>query len=85
MLERGHDEIVWIDTDIVITRDIEPLFAAVPSSTLVVTEEGLWGRDFRGYVSGQPHFDVDTNAQRARAWAGQIDLSVVKNGGRSYL
>jgi hypothetical protein len=76
MLERGHNEIIWIDTDIVITRDIEPLFAAVPSSTLVLTEEALWGRDTRGYVSGQPHFDVDTNAQRARAWGFAVARSV---------
>jgi hypothetical protein len=64
MLERGHDEIVWIDTDIVITRDIEPLFAAVPSSTLVVTEEALWGH----------HSDVD--AQRARAWGFAVGRSL---------
>ena len=60
MLQRGHEEVIWIDTDIVITRAIEPVFDGLSPDALVVTEEALWGR----------HSDFD--AIRARGWGFDV-------------
>lgn len=60
LLDQGHEEVLWIDSDIVIARDIAPLFRELDENALVVTEEALWGR----YSDG--------DATRARAWGFEI-------------
>lgn len=42
-LDRGADEAVWFDSDVIAARDIRPLLARFPSGTLVATEEYYWG------------------------------------------
>jgi hypothetical protein len=60
LMEKGHDEVLWIDSDIVIGRDIVSLLAEVPPDTVVVTEESLWG------------WHDDTDAWRARGWGFEV-------------
>lgn len=56
LLGAGFDHIVWIDSDILVCRDIAPLFASLPDDVVAVGEECL----------GDGHEDVDHF--RARAW-----------------
>jgi Nucleotide-diphospho-sugar transferase len=43
LLNKGHDEVIWIDSDVVVTRDIFPIFHSLPSDVLVLAEEALGG------------------------------------------
>jgi hypothetical protein len=43
LLDAGHDDVAWIDSDIIITRDIGALFDELNDRTLLITEEALWG------------------------------------------
>lgn len=56
LLEKGEDQVVWLDSDIVITGDPEPLFTHLPAKTLCITEDARWGR----YEDGV--------GDRAQAW-----------------
>ena len=56
MIDQGFDEVVWIDSDIIVNRNLLPIFAQLKSNTLVATEDALGDeRD-------------DRNALRARLW-----------------
>lgn len=56
MIDHGFDEIIWIDSDIIINRDLRHIFAQLTSDILVATEDALGDdRD-------------DRNALRARLW-----------------
>lgn len=39
LLERGHREVVWLDSDIIVTRDCRPLFANLNERVLAVAQE----------------------------------------------
>jgi len=41
LIDRGHDDIAWIDSDIIVTRDIVPILGGLPSDMIVATEEAL--------------------------------------------
>lgn len=56
LLETGEDQVVWLDSDIIVTHDPEPLFANAPEDTLCITEDALWG----SYE--------DAEGLRAKAW-----------------
>lgn len=56
MLDRGHDSVMWIDSDILVTRDIAPLLRETDADTVIVTEEALCSS----------HGDPD--ALRTRLW-----------------
>ncbi len=55
-LDDGHREVIWIDSDIIVTRPVEDLLGSLGPETFAMTEEVLWGRH------------DDTGAKRARAW-----------------
>lgn len=56
MIERGFDQVIWIDSDVIINRDVLGIFARLESNTLVATEDALGdNRDHR-------------DALRARLW-----------------
>ncbi|MDB5690307.1 MAG: nucleotide-diphospho-sugar transferase [Sphingomonas bacterium] len=56
LLTAGYDDVLWIDSDIIVTRDIRPLFAGLPPELIVATEEALCSN----------HGDGD--ALRTRLW-----------------
>ena len=56
MLDRGHAEVLWIDSDILVTRDIARLLRSIAPDTVIVTEEALCSS----------HADPD--GLRARLW-----------------
>ena len=56
LLEAGEDQVVWLDSDLIVARDPEPLFRDVPEDTLCITQDALWGR-----------YD-DGHGARAQAW-----------------
>lgn len=60
LLECGEDQVVWLDSDLILARDPVPLFQDVPAETLCITEDALWGR-----------YD-DSNGARARAWGQPV-------------
>lgn len=39
----GHDEVMWFDSDMVVSGDLGAVLAAIPSTTVVATEEYFWG------------------------------------------
>jgi hypothetical protein len=50
LLSEGHREVVWIDSDIVATKDVRPAFAQLDSGVLVATEEALWTQNVTAQV-----------------------------------
>lgn len=64
LMDQGFDKIVWIDSDIIITRDFTPLFSGVDHRVITVAEEALSGaRD-------------DVDALRARLWGFVVGRSL---------
>ena len=43
MLDEGHDEVVWIDSDVVLAGDFRPLIGGSTPQHVVPTEELYWG------------------------------------------
>jgi lipopolysaccharide biosynthesis glycosyltransferase len=41
LLDAGFDEVIWIDSDVLVTRDIRPLFHALDEAVFVATEQML--------------------------------------------
>ncbi|UZE48034.1 hypothetical protein ONR75_24765 [Rhodopseudomonas sp. P2A-2r] len=60
LLNRGHQDVLWVDSDIIVTRDFLDFFDHLEPETLVATEEALWG----SYL--------DSDARRARAWGFEV-------------
>jgi hypothetical protein len=60
LLQAGYDDVVWMDSDIIVTRDFRYLFTELTSRTVVLTEEAAidWDRDPDGL--------------RARLWGFEI-------------
>ena len=56
LLDAGFDEVIWIDSDVLVTQDIVPLFASINTATVVATEHPL-GKERQ-----------DGHAVRARLW-----------------
>jgi hypothetical protein len=44
LLDLGYDDVLWIDSDIIVTKDITGLFAGLDRKTICATEESLWGQ-----------------------------------------
>ena len=56
LLDAGFDEVIWIDSDVLVTGDMIGLFGEIDGATLVATEHPL-GKERN-----------DGNGHRARAW-----------------
>lgn len=41
LLQHGHDDVLWIDSDIVVLGDLAPCFAGLAADTVIATEEAL--------------------------------------------
>ncbi|MCE4225059.1 nucleotide-diphospho-sugar transferase [Methylobacterium sp. C25] len=63
LLGEGYGEVVWLDSDIIVTQDFRKHFGALDSETLVLTEEALFGA-YR-----------DPDAMRARLWGLAVGRS----------
>jgi hypothetical protein len=56
LIDQGFDEVIWIDSDVIVKRNMLPIFAQLKSDVIVATEDALGDdRD-------------DRNALRARLW-----------------
>lgn len=42
LLDEGHEQAIWIDSDIIVTKDFRPLLAHLTDDTLVVAQENCW-------------------------------------------
>ena len=60
LLDQGFDEVIWIDSDILVTRNIADVFSGLDSETIAATEDGL---------GDEPN---DSNALRARLWGFSV-------------
>lgn len=60
LLRAGHDAVLWIDSDIIVTRDFRNDFDHLGPQTIVGTEEALWGNY------------SDAHAWRAQRWGMRI-------------
>jgi hypothetical protein len=56
LMDAGYDEVIWIDSDIIVNRNPIQIFGQVESDTIVAAEDAL----------GDSH--EDRNALRARLW-----------------
>jgi hypothetical protein len=64
LMDQGFDQIIWIDCDIIITRDFTRMLSGLDPHVIAVAEEALWGS----------HDDVD--ALRARLWGFDVGRSL---------
>lgn len=56
LIDEGFDEVIWIDSDIIVTQDVLKVFSGLSADIFAATEDALGGvRD-------------DPNALRARLW-----------------
>ena len=60
LLDEGHDDILWIDSDIIVTADLTKTLAGIDHESLLLTEEALW----------TPYGDPD--GMRARMWGFKV-------------
>lgn len=63
LIDQGFNEVIWIDSDVIVNRNMLPIFSGLKSDTLVVTEHTL------------SEERCDSNALRARLWglpAGRV-------------
>jgi hypothetical protein len=60
LLDEGHDDILWVDSDIIVAGDVLKALANLDPQTLVLTEEALW----------TPYGDPD--GMRARMWGFKV-------------
>ena len=58
LLDAGFDEVVWIDSDVLVTRDIGPLFHALDETVFVATE----------HTCSPDRYDHDGAGLRAQLW-----------------
>ncbi len=63
LLNEDNREVVWIDSDVIATKNIVPAFIGLNNDVLLVAEEALWGTP------------DDTDALRARLWGFPIKRS----------
>ncbi len=60
LLDEGHEDVLWIDSDIIVTSDLRKKFACLDKQTMVIAEEALW----------TPYGDPD--GMRARMWGFKV-------------
>jgi hypothetical protein len=72
LLDEGHDEVVWIDSDIIATDDVRRLFAGVSSDTLIVSQEVYWGQHQGG-------------VHRTKSWGLAVGRSLVCTANSSVI
>lgn len=53
LLDEGYEELLWIDSDIIVARDFRPIFEPLGPNTLVGAQEPYWGK-----VQGTDHRTV---------------------------
>jgi len=60
LMDKGHDDIIWIDSDIIVTGDISHLFHELDPDVLVITEEAMCRARY------------DPDGLRARLWGFKV-------------
>ena len=71
LLDAGFDEVIWIDSDVLVTRDVRPLFHALDSAVLVAAEHTLAPERYDG------------NGLRAQLWqlsVGRVFPTALNSG-----
>jgi Nucleotide-diphospho-sugar transferase len=73
LLDAGFDEVIWIDSDVFVTRDIRPLFHALDEAVFVATEA----------TCSLGRYDHDGAQRRADLWqfpVGRASLTSLNSG-----
>jgi len=58
LLDAGFDEVIWIDSDVLVTRDIRPLFHTLDEAVFVAAEQ----------ILAPNREDDDRDGRRAQGW-----------------
>lgn len=66
LLEEGHDDVWWIDADVIVSRDFRQTIGHLTDSTLVISEEALYGQ-------------YRDDGYRAKAWGFEVGRSLPFN------
>jgi hypothetical protein len=56
LLDQGYDEVIWIDSDVIVTRDITPIYSNLDSQIFLASDTSFERERW------------DPNALRARSW-----------------
>jgi hypothetical protein len=73
LLDAGYDEVIWIDSDMFVTRDIRPLFHGLDEAVFVATEQ----------TCALNRSDHDGAGRRAQLWqlaVGRVLPSALNSG-----
>ena len=63
-MDQGFEQIIWIDSDIIVTRDFTPILNTLDPHVIAIAEEALWGS-----------YDY-SEALRARLWGFDVGRSL---------
>jgi hypothetical protein len=66
LLDAGFDEVIWIDSDVFVTRDIRPLFRALDQAVFVATEA----------TCALDRNDHDGAGRRAQLWQFSVGRAI---------
>jgi hypothetical protein len=71
LFDLGYDDVCWIDSDIIVTKDFSYLFKGANDQTIFVTEESLWGFNYDRKHALWNKFN-DSGALRASLWGFKV-------------
>jgi hypothetical protein len=74
-LNEGHDTVLWIDSDILITRDFHPLFDSISNGIFVATVESTSGQ-----YPGGSHRTVSWGLEVGRSMPCTINSAILRVG-----
>jgi hypothetical protein len=72
-LEQGHAQVLWVDSDIVVTGDLAGRIARMDPRALTVTEEYFWG-----HCQGGPSRTLGLGLEVGRTFATTLNTGIVR-------
>lgn len=73
LFDEGHDEVVWMDTDLIITRDLRQIIGELPEDVFVAAEEHPWALG-----NGSPRRTEHLGLQVARIFPRTFNAGILR-------
>jgi hypothetical protein len=74
-LAEGHDEVVWFDSDMVVTGDLAARLDRIPAEAIVATEEYFWG-----HAQGTDARTTGLGLEVARTFPATVNTCLLRVG-----